>query len=428
MSAAVPTRAPRALRPFLVGQYRVLVAAAVASLLGAGLWVVAIVFQVVALGGGPVQVSFVATASSLGLLAFVLLGGVAADRVPRRTILLAVEATKALTVGTVAVLALTDAVQLWHLVVAAFALSVADAFFYPAWSAILPSILPADDLLAANGIEGVVRPLVLQAAGPALAGLLISGWSPGAAFAVHAAAQLLAVAVLLRLAPTPVLREPAAEVTGAVRGVLADLHEGYRYMVRTPWLLATLLYACVLVLLTMGPIEVLLPFAVREQTGGGASSFALVLAMYGVGCAVGAVVTASLPLARRYLTVMVLLWGVGCVPLAAVGVVPQLWLMAGLLFVVGVSFQAASVIWGTLLQRRVPASMLGRVSSLDFFVSLALMPVSMAVAGPVGEHIGIAPAFAVAGLAPTLLAVITIVAARMPADEIANPLDPARPR
>ena len=82
------------------------------------------------------------------------------------------------------------------------------------------------------------------------------------------------------------------------------------------------------------------------------------------------------------------------------------------------------VIWGTLLQRRVPSHLLGRVSSLDFFVSLTLMPVSMAVAGPVSEWLGMPLTFAIAGILPAALAVVAIVVWRLPADEIAHPLDP----
>jgi hypothetical protein len=93
------------------------------------------------------------------------------------------------------------------------------------------------------------------------------------------------------------------------------------------------------------------------------------------------------------------------------------------LFIVGVLFDGAQVVWGTLLQRRVPPSMLGRVSSLDFFVSLALMPISMAVAGPVGEAIGLAPAFLIAGLVPPFLAFATLAIARLGEDELAHPLD-----
>jgi MFS family permease len=148
-----------------------------------------------------------------------------------------------------------------------------------------------------------------------------------------------------------------------------------------------------------------------------------VLGAFGLGGALSSIVVASLRLPRRYLTIMNLAWGLGCLPLALVGVTTSLWVMAAAAFVVGVTFSGASVIWGTLLQRRVPPAMLGRVSSLDFFVSLALMPISMAVAGPVGEAIGYGAVFLVAALVPPVLAVIAIVAARLPRDEIAHPLD-----
>ena len=94
--------------------------------------------------------------------------------------------------------------------------------------------------------------------------------------------------------------------------------------------------------------------------------------------------------------------------------------------VMGATFQAGMVIWGTLLQRRVPPALLGRVSSLDFFVSLSFMPLSMALAGTVSEVIGLTATFLVAGLAPPLMAVVAIVAARLPADELAHPLDVPR--
>ena len=94
-----------------------------------------------------------------------------------------------------------------------------------------------------------------------------------------------------------------------------------------------------------------------------------------------------------------------------------------LLFAVGAAFNGGVVIWGTLLQRRVPAHMLGRVSSLDFFVSLAFMPVSMAFAGPAGESLGLPVVFLIAGLAPLVIGLVAIIAARMTRDELVHPLD-----
>ena len=120
---------------------------------------------------------------------------------------------------------------------------------------------------------------------------------------------------------------------------------------------------------------------------------------------------------------MIMLWGAGSVPLVVFGIATQLWPMVVAAAVVGATFQGATVIWGTLLQRRVPPAMLGRVSSLDFFVSLAFMPVSMALAGPVSGLIGVGATFLLAGLVPPVLAVIAIAAARLRADEVTHPLD-----
>jgi MFS family permease len=93
------------------------------------------------------------------------------------------------------------------------------------------------------------------------------------------------------------------------------------------------------------------------------------------------------------------------------------------LFAVGAAFSAGLVIWGTLLQRRVPDGLRGRVSSLDFFVSLALMPVSMAIAGPAGTAFGLEAVFLVAGVAPVFLAAATLLLPRLDRDEVAHPLD-----
>jgi MFS family permease len=101
----------------------------------------------------------------------------------------------------------------------------------------------------------------------------------------------------------------------------------------------------------------------------------------------------------------------------------SLWVVCVALFAVGAAFSGGLVIWGTLLQRRVPDGLRGRVSSLDFFVSLALMPVSMAVAGPAGAAFGLEVVFLVAGLAPVFLAAAAILIPRLDRDELAHPLD-----
>lgn len=409
------SRLPRALRPFRHRDYALLAASMAASLFASGLWIVALVYQVIELGGGPAQLSLVSAAAATGLLLSVLLGGVAADRMSRRLLLRLVETVRIAMAGLAAGLALTGTLELWSLAAVAFVVGAAEAFFFPAYSAILPTLLPADELLAANGLEGILRPVAMYAAGPALAGVLVAGFGPGYALGAAAAGYLVALVPLLFMrVPPETGREPSS--------VLSDLGEGFRYFLHTGWLFATLLFAVLLVLLVIGPIEVLLPFAVRDQTASGPGGYALVLALFGAGGAVGSLLASVGRMPRRYLTVMILLWGVGGVPLALVGFADRLWTMGAIVAVVGAAHGAAMVIWGTLLQRRVPPHLLGRVSSLDFFVSLALMPVSTALAGPVGEAVGIPTTFLLAGLVPLPLAVLALLIWRLPKDELAHPL------
>jgi MFS family permease len=290
---AVPTNLPRALRPFRHREYRLLVASMGVSLFASGMWLVALVWQVIELGGGPSELSVVATPTSVGMLLSVLVGGVAADRLPRRALLIVVESVRIAGAATVGALAVAGALQLWHLAVVTFALGAAEAFFYPAYTALLPTILPPDELLAANGVEGALRPAAMQALGPALAGLVVGAFAPGVALLGAAALYVVALLALLAMRTLPV---PAA--TGG-RSVSHDLREGFAYLFRTGWLFATLAFAILAVLLLIGPLEVLLPFAVRDRTGSGASGFALVLGAFGVGGALGSVATSSMRMPRR---------------------------------------------------------------------------------------------------------------------------------
>ena len=420
----VGRRLPRFLQPFRTRAYRRLAVALVLSSFASGVWIVALVWEVIGIGGSEADVSMVATASAGGLLIPALLAGVVADRVPQKLILLGVATVELLGMALVATLALNGLTQVWHLMAVSFATGVGMAFYYPAYSAWLPALVPEQDLMAVNGFEGMVRPAIGQAFGPAVAGAAIAAMSPGGAAAIAAGSAALALLALLTVPLTPVRRDLAADEAGtrAVARAWADVREGFSYMVRTPWLLATLLFASGMMLVVMGPLEVLTPFLIKDELGGDASNHANVLAAFGIGGAVASFVMGSLRMPRRYLTVMNLLWGVACLPFVAYAFASQMWVLVVAGFVLGGAFSAPMVIWGTLLQRRVPPALLGRVASLDFFVSASLMPVSMALAAPVANAIGLRTTFLVAGLVPVVLAVVAIVAAKLPADEIAHPL------
>jgi DHA3 family tetracycline resistance protein-like MFS transporter len=408
----------RVLAPFRIREYRLLIAAVSLSIFAEGMWAVVMALQVIELDNNPTSLSLVATCLGAGLVGFVLIGGIAADRLNQRSIIIAVETVNVVAVTVVAVLGSLGLLKVWHLAVTAGTLGIAAAFFFPAYSAILPRILPPDQLLAANGVEGVVRPVFQRAVGPAVAGIVVGATVPSVGAVV--VAVLFAVGLALLMATrSPVAAEPDAQRPH----VLRDLRDGFTFVVRTPWLLATLLFASIFVLVVLGPIEVLLPFIAQDRFADGARTYGFILAFFGVGSAFGALAVSSRRLPRRYLTVMMVMWGLGSLPLVVIGTTWSFGWMALAALAVGVTDGAGMVIWGTLLQRRVPTAMLGRVSSLDFFVSLAFMPVSFAIVGPLSKVVSMEVIFVVAGVVPVVIGLVAWSAAKMPRDEIEHPLD-----
>lgn len=410
----------RVVRPLAHRDFRVLFSAVVLSVFAAGMWAVVMVYSVIHTGGTAIDLSIVATANAVGLLSCAIPGGIVADRVSRRLIVRCVEFVNLVAISSIVIAGLVGPVTIPHLAIVSLVLGAGSGFFFPAYSALLPRILPASQLLAANGLEGAIRPALQQAAGPAVAGVLVAALVPHHAAVAIVAAYAIAFTLLMFLGPEP---DDDAEPTASRTGVLHDLREAVAFTVRTPWLLWTLLFATMWVLVTLGPEEVLLPFLTRERIGEDPRWFAFLLAALGAGGVIGSIVVSSRPLPRRYLTAMNVVWGVSTLPFIVIGVTDQYWLMLLSCFAMGFGFSYGNVIWGTLLQRRVPRHMLGRVSSLDFFVSLALMPVSMALAGPISTVLPLQTIFIAAGILPLIFGAIAIFAARMPQDEIAHPLD-----
>lgn len=447
---------PRALRPFRSPDFRILMLAMSLSLFGSGMWAVAMVYEVMALGGDEVSVAIVGTSTASGLIATAIVGGVAADRLPRRWILRTVELVNVLAVGFSAIMGALGILQVWHLAITGALLGIATGFFFPAYSASLPRVLKEDELLAANGIEGMGRPVLTQALGPAVAGYITAAIAPSVAIMGITVAHVLALAALWWLHPRidredgvygpaadtrneviapitgsillPTIADsaPAATASGeqtlAPTSVWEDLREAVRFVVRTRWLAWTLGWSSFILFFYLGPLEVLTPFLLRDRLGLGSDAFALVLAGFGIGAALGSLIVSSLPLPRRYLTVMLSLWGFPLALFGLFGFVGQLWIIVAIAFVMGATGGAGTVIWGTLLQRRVPRRMLGRISSLDFFVSLALMPLSTAIAGPVGKWLPLEWIFAGVAAITVAATVFVLAFAGLGKDELANPI------
>ena len=143
---------PRALSPLRRPGYRWLAVSLVLTLTSSGLYLLAVVWQVIELGGGPAALSLVSAGTAVGMLLTTLLGGALADRVPQRRLLLVVAAAELVVTAAVAALSLAGLLQLWQLAAASLLLVLAQGLYYPDYSALVPALLPAVELLAANGL------------------------------------------------------------------------------------------------------------------------------------------------------------------------------------------------------------------------------------------------------------------------------------
>jgi MFS family permease len=382
----------RLLAPLRHRDFRLLWTGMCVSLLGDGVFLVAMAWQVYALSNAPAALALVGVAMTVPTIVFLLLGGVVSDRLDRRRIMLGADVARGLAVGLMAVLSLTGALELWHVVALVAVYGAGQAFFSPAFDAIVPDVLPADELAQANALDQFVRPIALRLAGPALGGVLISLLGAGSAFALDALSFAVSAGALLAM--TPCARVAARESTT----VMGDIGAGLRYVRSHVWLWATFVSAAIAYLLFMGPAEVLLPYIVKNDLHGSAADLGIVFAAGGVGSVGCAVVLGQRGLPRRDITFMYVTWTLATFAIAGYGLATAVWqlMLASLAF--NALETAGTIVWATAKQRHVPAALLGRVSSLDWLISIGLLPLSFALTGPVTAAIGAQATLIGAGL------------------------------
>src|ERR1700748_1937926 len=303
----------RLLSPLAHRDYRLLLGGMSVSLLGDGLFLVALAWQVYSLSDAPTALASVGIAMTVPTIACLLIGGAVSDRRERRRVMLAGGAVRAVLLATLAGLALTGALRLWHLLVIAVGYGAATAFFNPASDALVPQLLPEDELAQANSLDQLVRPLALRLAGPALGGLLVGSVGAGWAFGLDAASVSVLIGALVLMAPRPVVGDASA------RPVAGEIRAGLRYVRRHAWLWATLLSAAVAYLLFMGPTEVLVPFIVKNRLADGAKQLGLIFAAGGLGSLACALAVGQLGLPRRSLTFMYAVWTLATLAVAGYG-------------------------------------------------------------------------------------------------------------
>ena len=359
----------------------------------------------------PVALAFavleIGTATDLGIVmaaamgsrvVFMMVGGVWADRLPRRLIMVATDAVRATVQALIALAFLTETIAVWHFVVATAVSGAAAAFFRPASTGLVPQIVPSRRVQEANALLGFSH-TGTELFGPVLAGVLIAVAGYELVFAVDAATY---VASLVCLA----LMRPLGRVRTGAQSFLADAREGVREVMTRPWIRNTIA-ADVFTNLAIAPYFVLGPLIVRDHLNG-ATDWGLMMAASAAGGIAGSALALrwkpERPLIPAYLGLLAL-------PLALLTLVPPLplpLLMVGALLFGG-SLMLGNTFWSTMEQQHVPESVLGRVDSVAWTGSVLIMPLAYALTGPVADAIGvretlfIAAAIGVASTAGVLL-------------------------
>ncbi len=391
------------LRPLRLRDFRLLFTGETISLIGDQFHFIALAWLALELTGSGLVLGSVLLVAGLPRMVLMLVGGALADRISPRSVMLVSNALRTGVVALLAVLVLSERVELWMLYPFAFFFGAVDAFFWPAQGTIVPMLVSEDDLPAANGLTQGSQQLT-GLIGPAIAGVFVAAVGTGWAFGLDAATFAVAALALYLIVGG---RRPAATGEEAQPGMLSTIATGVAYAWRDPALRSLLLLSAALNFALSGPITVGLAWMADNKFDGGAGAFGFMLAAFGAGALVGAIVGGSVGRVRELGWVTVgtsLAIGVGFSFMGVAPSVPGVMLI-GALVGVGIGFTNVRIVaW---LQARTPESMIGRVMSLVMMGGVVMSPLSLALAGVLVDLGAATPMYIGAGV----LVIVTTLAA-----------------
>jgi MFS family permease len=365
------------LGPLQEREFRLFFTGQLVSLLGDAVTPFALAWAVLDLTGSARDLGFVLAAKTVPLVIFLLVGGVFADRLPRRAVMLAADLARMAIQATTAALLLSHTAHIWELVVLQALAGTGTAFFNPASTGLTPMTVSPERLQEANALRGLST-ASMQFAGPALAGLLILTAGPGYALAIDAASFGVSAYFLARLhLPRHVSLPP--------QSFGRDLLDGWREFTARTWVWLVVIGASLGNM--MSAIWLVLAATWVKQGHGGAGAWTAILVVSAAG-ALAAGATALRIRPRRPL----LLGIIAVVPNALPAILLALKLPWPILvvaaLVTGFGNMLFNTLWETTLQQHVPPAALSRVSAYDWFGSLLGQPVGLALAGVLAAGIG----------------------------------------
>jgi hypothetical protein len=315
-----------------------------------------------------------------------VVGGAWVDRLSPRLVMLASNGVRLVAVAVLGVAVLQGAVELWMLYAFALVFGVADAFFFPAQTSIVPQLVEPDQLQQANGIvQGTAQAAVLI--GPALAGGIIAAFGASGAEPTQAgiaiALLLDAATFLASIATLWLIRQRAATQAAAGRSILDEIGEGVQFVWRSSALRVVVLLSLSANLLLVGPFEVGMPVIAYSRLAEGAAAYGIVLSAFGGGSLIGLVIAAILPTPapRLFGSVVMVSIGIAGAGVAALALAGTTLVAAVVTAISGAALGYGNLLGITWIQARIPSELMGRVMSLMMLGSMGLIPVSQLLAG-----------------------------------------------
>jgi MFS family permease len=409
---SVPLRAR--LGPLRERPFRLLFSATTITTLGDNFGHIALAFAVLGLpDGDATDLGIVLAVRSLSQSVVVIAGGVLSDRLPRNVVLVGASLTQGTAQAIVAALVLSGTAEVWSLAALSVAYGLGGGLVIPAEVGLVPQTVAAERLQQANALQGLSRNVV-GVLGPSVGGALVVAGSPGVALALDAATFFAAAALLARIR----LPRRAAGPQGA--GFFHELREGWKEFTRHTWLWSSVLLFGISNFVWVGCWAVLGPVIASEQYGG-AGPWAVILASGGVGAIVGGVAALRFRPRRPLLASVLVAWPL-LLELVALALYAPPWVVAVTSFLTGAGIALHLALWFTVFQREVPEHAQSRVSSYDALGSFVLIPLGLAVVGPVSAAFGIQEtiwaAFAIAlACQLAIVALPSVRAIRAPAPE-----------
>jgi predicted MFS family arabinose efflux permease len=374
------------------------------SLAGNGVFAVALPLAVLQLTRSPVNLALVVAARTVPQVAALLAGGALADRWRRRLIMLVSDSVCGAAVCVIAILVAAGLARLWELAALSVIFGLAGAFFKPASTAIVADIVPAEALVSASSLSSLSQSLAQYLLGPLAGGFVVAVTGTAWGFGLDAASFAVSAACLALMRPSAGRPSP-----GPAASLLAGIREGLSYCRSQVWLWWSMIAVGIGNLVCFVPLALLEALLVRHVFHAGPIALGVVYAASGAGGAAASVAAARWPVRQNRLLAIWLSWaGAGAAALL-LGLSPWLWaaaVCAGLAWG-GVTY--GNVAWFPLLQTEVPRELLGRVSSVDWMLSLGLTPLGTLAGGAAAAFAGVRLTLAAGGvLAAATCAVLLI--------------------